>query len=148
MAIIGFNFKKLQGERKETPKGGVEVNHSLKIDDIKKTPLTVGGSKTDVLRVDFSFDILYGNSGGKIAIAGDVIYTDTKEIIEETLKKWESEQKLASQISQEIHKFIYNKAIIKALELSDSLGLPAPVPLPKVKSDQKGQNSTAQTKNS
>lgn len=133
MAIIGFNFNKFDCERKKAPKGGIEINHSLKIDDIKKTPLNVGGSKTEVLKVDFSFDILYSNGAGKIAISGDVIYTDTPEIIEETLKMWDADKKLATQISEQVHKFIYNKAIIKALELSDSLNLPAPIPLPKVK---------------
>ena len=133
MAVIGFNFNKFDCERKKAPKGGIEINHSLKVDNIEKTSIDVGGSKKEVLRVDFSFDILYGEGAGKISIAGDVLYTDTPEIIDETVKMWESDQKLTTQISEQVHKFIYNKAIIKALDLSDSLNLPAPVPLPKVK---------------
>lgn len=133
MAIIGFSFNKFDCERKGAAKGGLEINHSLKVDNITKTPLTVGGSKTDVVKIDFSFDILYGSSVGKISISGDVIYTDTPEIVDETVKMWEADKKLASQVSEHVHKFIYNKAIIKALDLSDALNMPAPIPLPKVK---------------
>lgn len=148
MAIIGFSFNKFDCEKKEAPKGGVEISHSLKVDNIKKTPLNVGKSDgTEVLKVEFSFNILYGKSAGKIFMSGDLLYSDTPEILDETLKMWESDKKLATQISEEIHKFIYNKAIIRALELSDSLGLPAPVPLPKVNVKGKGDKSSGGSEN-
>ncbi len=134
MAVIGFGFSKFNCERgsKSLQSGSIEINHSLHIDNVEIAPLNVGGSKSDVLKVDFSFDVSYGLEVGKISISGDIIYTDTKEIVEETMKTWTTSKKLTTMVAEQVHKFIYSKAIIKALELSDSLNLPAPIPLPKV----------------
>lgn len=130
MAVIGFSFTKLHGERKKGgAKGSIEINHGVKVLNVEKTSINVGSGKNDVLRVDFEFSITYGNSLGKISIEGDVIFSDTKEIVDETLKSWSGNKKLPISINEEIHKFIYSKSIVKGLEMSDNLNLPAPIPL-------------------
>ena len=133
MAVIGFSFIKFDCERKASQaKGSIEIKHNVSITKVEKTSITVGGNKNDVLKINFGFDVVYGSDLGKVSIAGDVVFTDTPEIIEETQKQWDSEKKLPSMVNEQIHGFIYNKAIIRALELSDSLNLPSPIPMPKV----------------
>ncbi|MCA9487320.1 MAG: hypothetical protein KC548_06715, partial [Nanoarchaeota archaeon] len=53
----------------------------------------------------------------------------TKEIIEETVKGFNSDKKLNETVASHVNKFIYTKSIIKALELSDNTNLPAPIPV-------------------
>lgn len=132
MAVIGFSFIKFDCERKGTPKGNLEIKHNINIVNVEKTSLNVGSGKNDVLKVEFSYDVVYGSEVGKVSIVGDVIYADTKEIVDETFKGWEAEKKLNTTVNEQVFKFIYGKAIVKALEISDSLNLPAPIPLPKV----------------
>jgi hypothetical protein len=133
MAIVGFNFTKFDCERSSSKHAGqIEITHGLVVDDVKKNELVLSGTKADVLTIDFTFSILYSGGLGKIKMGGSVIYSDTKEIIEESAKLWESDKKLTQIISEQTHKFVYTKAIVKALELSDALSLPAPIPLPKV----------------
>lgn len=133
MAVIGFSFIKFDCERKASQaKGSIEIKHNVSITKVEKTSITVGGNKNDVLKINFGFDVVYGSDLGKVSIAGDVVFTDTPEIIEETQKQWDSEKKLPSMVNEQIHGFIYNKAIVRALELSDSLNLPSPIPMPKV----------------
>lgn len=133
MSIVGFSFIKFNAERKPVKAAGnIEINHNISIKNVEKTALNVGGSKSEVLRVEFAFDVLYSAGLGKIEIVGDVVYSDTKEIIEETFKNWEADKKLSSTVNEQVFKFVYNKAIIKALELSDSINLPSPIPMPKV----------------
>ena len=130
MSVIGFSFTKFDCERRSAAsKGSIEIKHNVTIDNVEKTSLNVGGGKSDVLKVDFSFDVLYGSSLGKITIKGDLIYTDTKEIIAETLKGWKADKKLNTTVNEVVYKFIYTKGIVKALELSDNLNLPAPIPI-------------------
>lgn len=138
MAVIGFSYKTLNCERKKSAtRGSIEIKHNITIQNVEKTSLAVGSSKNDVLKVEFSFDVLYGSGLGKISMVGDVLYTDTTEIVDETLKSWEADKKLATLVGAQVHKFIFNKSIIKAIELSDSLGLPSPVPLPKIQVNEK-----------
>jgi len=133
MAIVGFSFIKIDAQRKKnSAKGGIEVKHNLSVADVEKTSLTVGGGKSDVLRIEFAFDVFYGESLGNISIHGDVIYTDTKEIIEETANSWAKDKNLSDLVREQVNKFAYNKCIVKSIEISDSLNLPSPIPMPKL----------------
>jgi len=130
MAIVGFSFSKFDCFRSNsTYSGKIEISHNVKIDNVLTTKLSVGGGPTNVLKVDFTFSVLYGDNLGKIALSGDVVFSDSEEIITETLKSWAMEKKLPVMINVEISKFIYTKGIIKALEMSDNLNLPAPIPV-------------------
>lgn len=133
MGVIGFSFSKFDCERKPSKvSGGVEVKHNISVKEVEKTTLNVGANKNDVLKVYFSFDVIYGNGLGKVSVEGDVIYADTKEIVDETAKSWEADKKLNQTVSEVVFKFIYNKSTVKVLDLADSLGLPSPIPLPKI----------------
>lgn len=130
MGVVGFSFKKFDCVRNaQTQSGSIEINHQIGITDVEKTTLNVGTNKNDVLRIIFSFDVKYSNDVGHINIIGDVIFSDTQEIIEETKKSWDSNKKLSDMVNQSVQKFIYSKSIVKSLELSDSLNLPSPIPL-------------------
>jgi hypothetical protein len=132
MAVIGFNFSKFDCIRDSKSSGSIEVKHTIHIDKVTKAPLNVGGTSSNVLKVEFGFDVLYGDNVGKISLVGDVIYTDTNEIVDESLKSWSANKKLPGMVEEQVQKFIYSKVILKALQLSDDLNLPAPIPLPKV----------------
>lgn len=144
MAIIGFNYNKLDAEKKAGAKatGPVEVRHNLQATDVQKADFKVAGSQSQVLRILFDFDIMYGSALGKISMKGEVIYTDTKEIIEETLKGWEDTKELNLTVKKSIHKFVYNKCIVRCIELADALNLPSPVPMPKFKYDGDGDKNS------
>ena len=143
MAIIGFNYSKFDCERKVAQgSGSIDINHNVSIKNVEKTSLNVGGTKNEVLKIDFNFDVLYGNNLGKISISGDVIYTDTKEIITEVFQAWGKDKKLNPIVNEQVFRFVYGKSIVKSLELADSLNLPSPVPLPKINfTGQSAQNS-------
>ena len=131
MSVIGFSFTKFECERKAVPKGGIEVKHNINISDVSKTSLTVTGAKTDVLKIEFNFDVLYEKIGA-IKLVGEVVYSDTKEIVNETEKAWKADKKLNATVNEQVFKFVYNKAIMKALALSDDMNLPSPIPMPKL----------------
>jgi len=139
MGVIGFSFSKFDCKRTAGAKSekAISINYGIGVTNVEKTKLSVSGANSEVLRVDFSFDVMYGNGLGKISIAGDIIYTDTPEIIKETMKSWESDKKLSALVNETVLKFVYHKCVVKALELSDSLNLPSPVPMPKISFDGK-----------
>jgi len=133
MGIIGFSYSKFDCEKKTSQiVGNIDINHNVSIKNVEKTSLNVGGSKSEVLKIEFNFDILYSLNLGKITIAGEVIYTDTKEIVNEVFNLWNTDKKLNPLVNEQVFKFVYGKSIVKSLELADSLNLPSPIPLPKI----------------
>lgn len=133
MAILGFSFIKFEAKRSVKKQGGeIKINHNLGINIVEKTQVNVGIKTEDVLRIEFNFDVNYSEDLGKILIVGDVLYSDTKEIIKESLLIWEKDKQLNKMVNEIVLKFVYNKATIKALELADSLNLPSPIPIPNI----------------
>ena len=134
MTIIGFNFTSIEGfknlEHKAVVSGGLEVNHSISFAKVVKIPLLVNNTQSDVLRVEFEFSIKY-QEVGTITLKGDALYTDTPEILEESIKAFEVDKKLPEMIDLSIRKFVYNKCLMQSMNLSDLLNLPAPIPFPK-----------------
>ena len=139
MGIVGFSFSKFDCEKAPVNvTGGIEVKHNINILNVEKTSLNLGsGSNSNVLKITFGFDIIYGQEIGKICVKGEVIYTDTKEIIEETVKSWNADKKLNQTVSEAVFKFIYSKTAVRVLDLADALGLPSPIPLPNISFGQK-----------
>ncbi|NCC71269.1 hypothetical protein EOM09_06830, partial [bacterium] len=110
MTIIGFSFIKFDCVRNGSGKGSIDVKHNINISNVEKTFLNVGLNKNEVLRIEFLFDVIYGENLGKVSMLGDIIYADTKEIIDETFKTWGSEKLLPKTVHQDVYKFIYSKA--------------------------------------
>ena len=130
MAIIGFNFTKLNCERKKSDAtGNIEIKHHISIKSVEKADVNLGSAKSEAIKIGFSFDVIYGSGLGAIAVEGDVMFSDTKEIVTETLKGYKADKKLNATVANEVNKFIYAKSIIKALSMSDSTNLPAPIPI-------------------
>lgn len=132
MTIVGFSFIKVNAEKEaKGHSGNVEINHNFAIKDVSKTSLKLGVGSSDVLRVIFEYIINYKNLG-KVSLTGEVIYSDTKEIINESLKGWEVDKVLTKIVSEAVIKFAYSKSVVKSFEISDNVGLPAPIPIPKI----------------
>ena len=134
MAIIGFNYTKIEGfknvDQQQGASGGLEVNHSISFTNVVKIPLMVNNAQNDVLRVEFEFSIKY-QEVGTIQLKGETLYTDTPEILEESLKSYQDSKKLPEMVDLTIRKFVYNKCLMQSMNFSDLLNLPAPIPLPK-----------------
>jgi len=133
MAIVGFSFSKFDCARNPVNvAGGIEIKHNISVSHVEKSTVKLGASNSDVLKIFFTFEVVYGNDLGKVRIDGDVVYADTKEIIKEVMTQWDADKKLNESVSEPIFKFIYNKTAIKVLDLADSLNLPSPIPLPQI----------------
>jgi hypothetical protein len=130
MAIVGFSFSKIDAVRNEASKPGqIEISHNVRIDSVNLTKLNVGSGNNDVLKIDFTFIVKNGNYLGHIKLLGDVVNSDTHEIMKENFNGWNLDKKLNDMVNSVVSKFIYSKGIVKSLEISDNLNLPAPIPV-------------------
>lgn len=142
---MGINFTKMNVERKTSTKGKVNISNNVSIKDVEKVNISFGGGDQQTLKFSFKFDSKYEPEIGKINLEGELVYLTKKETAQELLKEWEKNKKLGPEIMTSLLNNILNKCNIEALILSKEMGLPAPIPLPKV-NNKKEEKKPAKAK--
>ncbi|MDP7476100.1 MAG: hypothetical protein QF655_00510 [Candidatus Woesearchaeota archaeon] len=139
MTIVGFNFTKLEAEKKDMIKGKINVSNNVTISKVEEKKLAIGNDKQKVLAFTFEFVSKYEPNIGSIKFTGDVLFMDDSKKVKEILDGWEKDKKLPKEIMPGILNTALNKCNIQALILSEQINLPPPIPLPKVQPAQPAQ---------
>ena len=92
------------------------------------------GDKEKALKLEFLFEAKYDPNIGNISLGGDIVYLGTADKVKEIEKEWKKNKKLPNDVVEEVMGNILSKCNIEALIMSREINLPAPIPLPKVKS--------------
>ncbi len=128
--IVGFNFNRINVERKSRVTGRVKISHDLHIKEIEEVKIPLKERKA--LGFNFVYIINYEPNIGEILIDGDVLYSGKEDVVKDVLNKWRKDKKVAKEVSIEVGNFIMNRCNVKALELAQELSLPSHIPLPRV----------------
>ena len=135
MPIVGFSFNKIDVERKSGVKGKININNNVAIKDVTEKELSfVKGQKG--LEFTFEFSANYEPGLGHISFNGGVIYLGEEKQVNEIMSKWKKDKKVDKVIMTTILNHVLNKCNVQALILSQEIGLPPPIPLPKVEVKQ------------
>ena len=137
MTIVGFNFTKLEAEKKEGVKGKINISNNVSINKVGEKSLSITDEKQKVLAFTFEFTSKYDPDLGSIKITGDVLNMDSPAKAKEILDGWKKDKRLPKEIMTDVLNTILNKCNIQALILSEQVNLPPPIPLPKVQVGQK-----------
>lgn len=136
MTIVGFNFTKIEAEKKEMIKGKININNNVHINQVEEKDLSLGNQKQKVLAFNFEFIAKYDPNIGSIKFTGDVLSMDDVKTTKEILDGWKKNKKLPKEIMPNILNTIMSKCNIQALILSEQINLPSPIPLPKLQAAQ------------
>lgn len=140
MAVIGFNFNKINVEKKEITQGKVNISNNVAIKNIEQKDIALGKNKQDALKFTFEFSSKYEPGLGNILLGGDVLYLTDAKKSKEILDGWKKEKKIPKEIMAGILNTVLSKCNIQALILSQEVNLPPPIPLPKVKVGDKSKD--------
>lgn len=132
MTIVGIQFEKIMLEKFAPARGKVSVNNNVVVKDVSKTELAFGAAKQDALRFDFEFKANYDPKIAEIMLSGFVTYFDKKEKVAELSNEWKKDKKVSKEIMGPILNSILSKCNIEALVFAREIGLPPPIPMPKV----------------
>jgi hypothetical protein len=116
-----------------------QLKSDLSLSDVRK--ITLAKEKTDIGAAVFTYDykVLYplsepkGQELGSIAVKGEIIFADNSKAIEDILKDWQKDKKIKPNIIQTVLNVALRDAQVEAIEQAKKVGLPSPVPLPKIK---------------
>ncbi len=132
MTIVKISLHKVSAERKLGAKGGqVRINNNVSIINVEDLQFNVPGKAG--LKCTFSFNCKYEPDLGSIDVEGQIFYTDSEEKVKEVKENWEKNKRLPSGIMEKVVNASLHKGNIQAIKISEDIGLPSPLPLPKVK---------------
>ena len=131
MTVVGFNFTKVNAEKKQPIKGKISINNNITVKSVEEIDLSFGKDQKG-LKFSFEFVAKYDPEVANISLEGDVIYMVKSDEAKEILTLWKKEKKLAPGVMGKVLNTALAKCNIQALILSNDLNLPAPIPLPKV----------------
>jgi len=132
MAIVGFNFAKINVERKEVQRGKINISNNVAIKDVESTDISLGKEKQNALKFTFEFTSKFEPKIGSILLGGDLIYLGDVKKVKEVLDGWKNDKSIPKDVMTSILNTVLTKCNIQALILSQDVNLPPPVPLPRV----------------
>ena len=136
MTIVGFNFTKIEGEKKDMIKGKININNNVHINKVEEKDLALGNQKQKVLSFNFEFTAKYDPNIGSIKLTGNVLYMEDSKKVKDILDGWKKDKKLPKEVMPNILNTVLNKCNIQALILIEQINLPPPIPLPKLQPAQ------------
>lgn len=137
MTVVGLQINKIIAEKTSPASGKVSVNNNVAVKDVEKTNLAFGTAKQDALKFTFEFKAAYEPKIATITLEGTVTYFDKPDAIDTIFKSWKKDKKVPSEVMTPILNSILTKCNVEALLLSREINLPPPIPLPRVKVNEK-----------
>jgi len=133
MAVRDIEFVTIEGRRFTKRK---EVLGQVKI-DTNSTITAINELGPREADVDFRIAISYG-SFGMLKLEGRLIYEGESGAL---VKEWRERHSMPTEMANEIHTAILHACIPEAVILAKDLGLPPPIPLPKVNIQEQKKGS-------
>ena len=140
MQVIGFNFKKIQAEKKNLSKDKLTIDSNVNIQNISEEKIEAVKDKP-VLKFDFNFTVNYKPDVAEIKLQGMVLLMVEKDQSKMIFKKWKNKEVL-EEIRVPLFNLILTKCNLKAMMLEEELSLPTHIPLPRIKPQQNNTNYT------
>ncbi|MBT5022437.1 hypothetical protein HOK51_02600 [Candidatus Woesearchaeota archaeon] len=132
MAVVGFEFNKINVDKKSALKGDVSINNNVKITDVKRSDLVVGPNKQPGLKFEFEYESAYEPDFAKIVLGGSVLFIGPEDLVKETVEGWGKEKKVKKELMAVILNNVLDKCNVQSLILSSTTNLPPPIRMPKV----------------
>jgi len=118
MAIVGFNFTKINAEKSGTVKGKININNNVSITKVENADLSIGSAKQNALRFEFEYATKYEPKLGELTLTGELIYLNTPEKVKEILDSWKKDKSVPKDVMPAILNSVLAKCNIEALILS------------------------------
>lgn len=132
MTVVGFNFNKINVEKKNNKKGKLTITNNFGITNVSEAKLSLGGDKAKALSFEFTFESKYEPDVAFIKLEGDLLFMLPTADANKVLEAFKKDKRVPNDFAEPVMNAILNRCNIEALFLSRELNLPSPIPLPKV----------------
>ena len=137
MTIVGFNFTKIDVEKKDSQGGKINISNNVSIKDVVETDLSLGTEKQKAIKFVFEFISKYEPNTGKRLLGGEVLFLEEASKGKKIMEDWKKQKRIERKLMVAILNNVLTKCNVQALILSQEVNLPSPIPLPKVNMEAK-----------
>ena len=136
MRLIGFNFTKLDLEKKSDNLKDLKITTGINLLDVKEVKSDLFSNPEALLVVKFEYTINYEKNIAILKFCGNLVISLEPEKSKEVLKQWKN-KKLPEDFRLTLFNIILRKSSLKALQFEEEFNLPAHIPLPSFKPREK-----------
>jgi len=143
MAIIGVNLREISLKR-ENITGNINiknVKNNINVVEVKSVDVPIGqDGKALVFTFEFESDYEMSKPKeglfGKLFFVGDVLFTESKSVMDAALKSWKKNKKVDDEVLLPVLQAALDNVTVEAIYLSKKVMLPSPVQLPRINKSQ------------
>ncbi|MEK6833529.1 MAG: hypothetical protein AABY32_05780 [Nanoarchaeota archaeon] len=136
MKLIGFNFTKMDLEKKSDNLKDLKVTTGIDISDVQAAKSDFFKSSEELIAVKFEYNITYEKDVAALKFYGSLIVSVEPKQAKDILKQWK-DKKIPEEFRLNIFNIILRKSSLKALQFEEEFNLPPHIPLPSFKAQEK-----------
>ena len=129
LMIVGFGIKSISAERKNIPRGRIDISSTPNIISVNWPSMKVFTKKKPV-NIEFEFTTNYKPDIAEIKISGHVLYLGKKT--KGLIKEWKKSKTFPREVDMEVKNFLFRKCLSLGVTLSENMQLPPPLIFPRV----------------
>lgn len=136
MKLIGFNFKKIDLEKKSDNLKDLKISTGIDISDLREVKSDLFNSSEEMISVKFEYTINYEKDVAVLKFQGNLLVSVEPQQAKEVLRQWK-DKKIPEDFRLSVFNIILRKSSLKALQFEEELNLPPHIPLPSFKPAKK-----------
>jgi hypothetical protein len=133
---VGFNFRKMDLEKKSDNLKELKITAGIDISDLKEVKSNLFNSSEEIIAVSFEYTINYEKDIAVLKFYGNLLVSVDSQQAKEVLKQWK-DKKIPEDFRVSVFNLIFRKSSLKALQFEEELNLPPHIPLPSFKAAKK-----------
>ncbi len=141
MTIAGFAFTKLLVEKKAVGRGNITINSNISLVSAEEIDFVMGQQRQKGIKVIFDYKNFFEPEIGTLIIGGEILYLSDQKKHDELMKLWSKRKGFTDDVTAELYDLISIRCTVEAIHLSNTVGLPPPVPLPRFSAGKPKQQS-------
>ncbi|MDP3916731.1 MAG: hypothetical protein Q8Q42_00395 [Nanoarchaeota archaeon] len=137
--IVNFTLDKISIEKTGISKGTIEAKNSIKFLDVAESTLPETMKDQHLIKFKFQYKISYLPNIATTEIIGHIHFMSDKQTKDKILKAWDKESKIDQSLSRDLVNYLFQRCSVMALSLSQQVGLPPHIALPKIAIKSRGE---------
>ena len=146
MTIAGFTFSRLLAEKKSAGRGRIDINTNISFVSAEEIDFVMGTNKQKGIKIIFEYRNTYTPDIGGLIIMGEILYLSDQKRHDDLMKSWKKEKKFSDEVMAELFDIVSVRGCVQAIQLTTTVGLPPPIPLPRFRAG--GQQAQGQQQSS